>query len=176
LEIQVADEGNYLDRIMFNWAKLFTTALPSGEDYAKLPQTICISILGFVQFDSPAVHSEFAPMEITRHEILSDKQRYHFFELPKLPTVDTIDLTNEKELGLALFNAETEEELAQLTKGGVVMEQAIEAYRGITADEEFRHLEILRARIRHDEAQTLRNAELKGKKRGEQRANKSGKA
>ena len=153
-----ADEGNYLERIMFNWAKLFASALPSGEDYAKLPKTICISILGFVQFDCTAVHSEFAPMEITRHEILSDKQRYHFFELPKLPTIDTIDLTNEKDLWLALFNAETEEELSQLTKGGEVMQQAIEAYKAITANAEFRHLEILRARIKHDEAQAFYNA------------------
>ncbi|MCL1997858.1 MAG: Rpn family recombination-promoting nuclease/putative transposase [Turicibacter sp.] len=158
IEIQVADEGNYLERTMFNWAKLFTTSLPSGDDYAKLPKTICISILGFVQFDCAAVHSEFAPMEITRHEILSDKQRYHFFELPKLPDVDKIDFGDERELWLALFNAETEEELEKLTKGGEVMEQAIQAYRGTAADEEFRYLERLREKRRHDEAQALRNA------------------
>ncbi|MCL1986405.1 MAG: hypothetical protein FWG64_00310 [Firmicutes bacterium] len=50
------------------------------------------------------------------------------------------------------------------------MEQAIEAYRGITVDEEFRYLEILRARAKHDEAQALHNAELKGERRGEERA------
>ena len=41
------------------------------------------------------------------------------------------------------------------------MTQAVEAYRGITATEEFKYLEILRARTRHDEAQALRNAERK---------------
>ena len=60
-------------------------------------------------------------------------------------------------------NAETEEELEKLTlKGGEVMSQAVEAYRGITATDEFKHLEILRARTRHDEAQALRNAEKRG--------------
>ncbi|MCL1997526.1 MAG: PD-(D/E)XK nuclease family transposase, partial [Turicibacter sp.] len=169
LEIQVLDEGNYPERIMFHWAKLFTTSLPSGEDYSKLPKTICISILGFVQFDCEEVHSEFAPMEITRHEILSDKQRYHFFELPKLPDVDKIDFGNERELWLALFNAETEEELAKLTKGGEVMEQAIEAYRGTAADEEFRYLEWLREKRRHDEAQALYNAALKAERRADKK-------
>ena len=38
------------------------------------------------------------------------------------------------------------------------MSQAVEAYRGITATEEFKYKEALRARARHDEAQALSNA------------------
>ncbi|MCL2016800.1 MAG: Rpn family recombination-promoting nuclease/putative transposase [Defluviitaleaceae bacterium] len=168
LEIQVENEGNYPERSMFHWAKLFVSSLPSGDDYSLLPQTISVNILGFSLFRCKAVHSEFAPMEVTRHEILSDKQRYHFFELPKLPDVESIDTTSEKDLWLALFNAETEEELQKLTAtGGNIMEQAIGAYRGIAADEEFRHLHILRERAKHDEAQALRNAREKERKRME---------
>ena len=162
LEIQIQDEGNYPERSMFHWAKMFASSLPSGNDYSLLPKTIVISILGFEQFDCKEVHSEFAPMEINRREILSEKQRYHFFELPKLPDVDSIDTTNEKNLWLALFNADTEEELEKLvSSGGEVMSQAVEAYRGITATEEFKYLEILRARTGHDEAQAMKNAERK---------------
>ena len=162
LEIQIEDEGNFPERGMFQWAKMFTSSLSAGNDYSLLPKTIVISILGFRQFDCEEVHSEFAPMEITRHEILSDKQRYHFFELPKLPNVDAIDTTSEKDLWLALFNAQTEQELEKLiASGGEVMSQAVEAYRGITATEEFRYLEYLRTKTGHDEAQALRNAERK---------------
>ena len=39
------------------------------------------------------------------------------------------------------------------------MSHAIEAYREITATEEFKFLERLRTRARHDEAQALRYAE-----------------
>ena len=160
LEIQIEDKGNYPERSMFHWAKMFVSALPSGDNYSLLPKAIVISILGFIQFDCTEVHSEFAPMEINRHEILSDKQRYHFFELPKMPDVDSINPESEKDLWLALFNAETEEELEKLvSNGGEVMSQAVEAYRGITATEEFKYLEILRARTRHDEAQAIFNAE-----------------
>ena len=163
LEIQSLDEGNYPERSMFHWAKMFASSLPAGDDYSLLPKTIVISILGFKQFDYDEIHSEFAPMEINRHEILSDKQRYHFFELPKLPDVDSINVNCEKDLWLALFNAETEEELEKLTiKGGEVMSQAVEAYRGITATEKFKYLEIIRARTKHDEAQALRNATRQG--------------
>jgi len=162
LEIQIENEGDYPERSMFHWGKMFTSSLPAGNDYSLLPKTIVISILGFSQFGCEEVHSEFAPMEINRHEILSDKQRYHFFELPKLPNIDAIDTTSEKDLWLALFNAETEEELEKLiSSGGEIMSQAVAAYRGITATEEFKYLEILRARAGHDEAQALKNAERK---------------
>jgi len=98
-------------------------------------------------------------MEVNRHEVLSDKQRYHFFELLKLPDVDSIDNNSEKDLWLAFFNAKTEEELETLVSvGGEVMSQAVEAYRGITALDEFRYLEILRERARHDEASALAHA------------------
>ncbi|MCL1997513.1 MAG: hypothetical protein FWG65_01955 [Turicibacter sp.] len=40
------------------------------------------------------------------------------------------------------------------------MEQAIGAYRGTAADEEFRYLEWLREKRRHDEAQALYNTVL----------------
>jgi hypothetical protein len=46
------------------------------------------------------------------------------------------------------------------------MVQAVEAYRGITATEEFKHLEILRARAKHDEVQALNNARKQGEKQG----------
>ena len=38
------------------------------------------------------------------------------------------------------------------------MSQAVEAYRGITATEEFKYLESIRVKTQHDEAQALSNA------------------
>ena len=38
------------------------------------------------------------------------------------------------------------------------MSQAVEAYRGITALEEYRYMETLRERARHDEASALAHA------------------
>jgi len=67
LEIQIEDEGNYPERCMFHWAKMYVSSLPSGNDYSLLPQTIVISIMGFEHFNSMDVHSEFAIMEVKRH-------------------------------------------------------------------------------------------------------------
>jgi len=159
LEIQINDEGNYPERVLFHWSKMYSAALPSGDDYKLLPKTIIISILGFKLFDCQEVHSEFGAVEVNRHTRLTDKLSLHFFELPKLQDVTAIDTTNEKDLWLALFNAETEEELEKISEtGGAVMNEAIQAYHSVTATEEFRNLEWMRQKAAHDEAQALANA------------------
>ena len=163
LEVQVCNEGDYIERVMFYWAKEFASALPSGASYAELPRTMILSILDFALFDCEEYQSFFQPMEVTRHTVMSDKMGFHFFELPKLP--EKISGKDELLLWLALFRAETEEELEQIKALEVPeMEQAISAYYKITASPEFREVERLREKARHDEAQALHHAKQEGKR------------
>ncbi|GHV49179.1 transposase [Synergistales bacterium] len=157
LEIQVSDEGDYPERSLFYWARDYSTSLGSGMEYLKLPRTVIISIIDFKLFDCTEFHSEFMPLEVTRHTPLTDRMSLHYFELPKLPV--TVDADNGLELWLALFNAETEEELKQIEALEVpIMEEAIGAYRGITATDEFKEIERLRTLARHNEASALGHA------------------
>jgi predicted transposase/invertase (TIGR01784 family) len=161
LEIQVRNEGAYPERVLFNWARDYSTAIAEGQHYSMLPRTIVISIIDFNLFDCSEFHSEFQPLEVTRYTLLSDKMSLHFFELRKLPK--EIDTDNMLLLWLSLFKAETEEELAKIDGMEVpVMKQAIEAYRRVSVSPEFRELERMRSRARHDEAQALYNAEQRG--------------
>ena len=175
LEVQVAYEGDYPERVMLYWAREFSTALPAGQSYSLLPRTMIISIIDFNLFDCKEYHSFFQPLEATRHTLLSDKMGFHFFELRKLP-----DDVNEKDdllLWLALFRAETEDDLEKIKNMGVpTMEQAINAYYTITASPEFREIERLREKARHDEAQALYHAEQKGIQQGIQQGIQKGAA
>jgi len=83
-----------------------------GEGYSELPRTIIINIIAFELFDCKEFHSEFQALEVTRHTQLTDKMSLHYYELPKLP--ESINVSNNKELWLKLFKAETEEELANI--------------------------------------------------------------
>ena len=164
LEVQVCNEGDYPERVMYYWAREFSSALLTGQDYAALPRTIVISIIDFALFECEEYHSFFQPLEVTRHTLLSDKMGFHFFELPKLPS--DVDEDNMLLLWLSLFKAETEEELEKIKEMEVpVMSQAINAYYTITASSEFREKERLRAKARHDEAQALFHAEQQGKQK-----------
>jgi len=51
------------------------------------------------------------------------------------------------------------------------MSEAIMAYRHVAASPEFREIERVRSKARHDEAQAIYNAERRGEIRGEERAN-----
>ena len=92
----------------------------------------------------------------------------HYFELPKLPEV--VDADDGLKLWLTLFNAETEEDLAKIEAMEVsVMTEAIGAYRHVAATDEFREIERLRSRARHNEASALRHAWKEGRNEGEQK-------
>jgi hypothetical protein len=111
----------------------------------------------FQLFDCVEYRSEFLPLEVRRHELLSDRMKMLYFEVRKLPR--DIDVKNELEVMLSLFRAKTEEELKQLERLEVsVVTQAIEAYREVMVSTEFRELERLRADARHNEASALRHA------------------
>jgi len=169
LEIQVDDEGDYPERSLFYWAREYSTALGEGENYSQLPRTIIISIVAFKMFDCEEFRSEYQVLEVKRHTPLTDRLGMYYFELPKIPALVGAD--DDLLLWLTLFNAETEEELAKIEALEVsVMKQAIGAYRHVTATPEFREIERLRSKARHDEAQALKNAERRGEKRGEERA------
>ncbi len=110
LEIQV--EGDYSERVMYYWAREFSSLLLKGHGYSELPKTVIISIIDFIQFDCEEYHSFFQPLEAKRHTLLSDKMGFHFFELPKLP--DKADGKDMLLLWLSLFKADTEEELVKI--------------------------------------------------------------
>ncbi len=173
LEIQVANQGYYTERVMLYWAREFSTALPAGQSYDLLPRTLIISIIDFRLFDCEEYHSFFQPLEVNRRTLLSDKMGFHFFELRKLP--EEIGDKDALLLWLSLFKAETEEDLEKI-KGMEVpaMEQAINAYYSITASPEFHEIERLREKARHDEAQALRHAE-QGIQQGMQQGMRQGK-
>jgi len=157
LEVQVRNEVDYPERTLFNWARLYSTALPTGGDYIDLPRTVIINIIDFNLFDCEEYYSEFRALEVTRHTLLTDKMSLYFFELNKLSQEVRAD--DMRLLWLSLFRADTEEELAKIESMEVlIMEQAIQAYHQITADSEFREKERLRELARHNEASALRHA------------------
>ena len=157
LEIQVEDEGDYPERSVYYWSRIFSSGLPERGQYWELPQTIVISIVAFTLFRCEEYYSEFRLLEVKRHEQLTDKMCMLYFELPKVPDIENAD--SELMYWLLLFRAKTEEDLTKIEeKGGPIMAQVIEAYRHIVASEEFKENERIRVRRQQDEASALGNA------------------
>jgi len=166
LEVQVENEGDYPERALFHWARIYSSSLLKGEKYTSLPRTIVISILDFTLFkDCLEFHSEFQSLEVTRYKPLTDKFSLHFFELPKLPS--EINKNDLLLLWLALFKANTEEELNDIKALEVPeLSEAVTAYHTVTTSPEYQEYERLMADAGHNEAQAVYNAEQRGEKRG----------
>ena len=77
IELQAVWYGDYKDRSLFYWSKIFTYGLKSGEPYGELLRTVCINVVGFNVFKCREYKSHFTLREVTRNEEYSDKMALH---------------------------------------------------------------------------------------------------
>lgn len=151
VEIQLQNKGDYKDRAVYYWSKLYSDQLKRGELYKELKRTITINILDFNLFtDSNSPYSSFSLLENNRHELLTDKCSINFFELVKVDA--KIDKNNRKQLWMQLLKAETEEDLTMLTETGVPeIQKAVVILHQMSADEEMQEIARLREKAIRDE-------------------------
>ena len=88
IEVQVVRKDSIIDRMLWYWAKLYSSELKAGEDYSKLKRTICILIADF-EIDRFNMLTEFyTRWSITNNchkEVkLTDKMDICIIELSKM--------------------------------------------------------------------------------------------
>ena len=85
VEIQLVDQHDMPERVLYYWSKLFSSSLASGEDYRKLTPTIMISILNYPLFprETENFHNIFHLSEDTEHFIWSPHLEFHSIDLSK---------------------------------------------------------------------------------------------
>lgn len=165
VEIQVKEHADYRDRTLFYWAKLYTSALKSGEEYGDLKQTIAINIINFNMFGGEDYHTEIVTAVKDTGEIFSDKFSIHFFELKKISRKP--DPKNRKELWLQYINADKEEELAMIENTNVpIMKKAVRVIYDMSEDTRMREMARMREKALHDEATYLKEAREEGRAAG----------
>ncbi len=155
IEMQVAKEEDYKERILCYWANMYSENSRSGYPYLTLNQAISLNILDFIMFGCKEYQSSFSIREDKRHELFSDKLALYFFELRKI-TGKRIDPDDHKLLWLQLINAESEEELSKLENTNIpIIRKGVNAVYKLSNDEKVR--ELIRQR---EEAEALENSRL----------------
>jgi len=167
VEMQLNNQGNFQNRALYYWSRLFSQSLENGKDYSLLPETIVISFIDFDLFGCSDYHSRFVLKEISRNEILTDKLSLYFFELTKIPL--SIDKNKEIELWLKLIGAETYEELNELEKAeNQDIQTALEYVKKLNTDERFRRQIEIREQTLLEETSAINYAKSEGKIEGRQ--------
>ena len=165
VEMQMQDKGDFKDRILYYWAKIFSEQLKKGENYKDLNQTIAINILNYDLFDCKEPYSTFKLLETERHELLTDKCILLFFELTKVNK--NVDKKDRKKLWLQLINAETEEDLIMIEKAGVPeINQAVDFIYKMSENEKIKEMAEAREAYLRDQRNAFYYYEEKGIEKG----------
>lgn len=161
IEMQICYDSDYTDRSLFYGTKLFVSNFQNSSAYSDLKETICINILAFNLFlDTKEYHSHFQILENKRHELMTDKLSFHFFELKKLKNTS---IETEELLWLKLINAETEEELKMIENSEVPeIKNAVNKIRELSADDKAKDLAFRREMRLVEKNTLLGNAQKRG--------------
>ena len=161
VEIQVKNEPDYRDRVLFYWAKLYTSELKSGENYGELKQAISINIINFNMFENNNYHNEVNAVIKETGEIFSDKLSIHFFELKKVNKKPNPQ--NSCELWLQFINADSEEDFEMISQTNIpIMQKAVRVIYDMSEDAKIREAARMCEKMLHDEASALYNAKQEG--------------
>ena len=188
VEMQSISKKDFLPRILFYWAKLYTGDLHRGESYKKLFPAYSLVCTKFDVFketkewcNSFAILSEKPP-----HWYFSDHLKIVFVELTKFHKVAIKDLLDLKEQWCYLINRSrymTPSEMEELSRASKEMKMASEHLKTLSLDRELRFQEemrekYLRDRIAEEEfsrEEGLKEGIEKGKKEGKEEGIKEGK-
>jgi predicted transposase/invertase (TIGR01784 family) len=124
IEIQITDEGNYDQRALYYWAKLYTQQLTAKVSYARLAKTIGIHILNFDSVPGPKdrYHNKF----IIREEEIGTKYftdfEMHTIELSKF----TENLNDDLQSLMARVRNKLDLWMAFLTRHDLLDRQELE--------------------------------------------------
>ena len=87
IEMQICNEGNYEERALLCWAKLYADQLKAGDPYNSLRRAIGIHVLNFTSVvDSPNYHNRFF--------ITNQKTGLRFFKHLELHTIELNKFTH----------------------------------------------------------------------------------
>lgn len=166
IEIQVNNYGDYKERALYYWSKVYSKQLGKGQGYSELQPTISINIIDFNLFDdSQEPHSVFEIMERNRQTLFSDKLRIDFLELPKAK-----QYKNQSRLKnwLDFLNVTTEEGLEMLENNSEAIKKAVAVVKKMSADERLLYEIEKREERLLEERSALLNAERNGIAKGKE--------
>jgi predicted transposase/invertase (TIGR01784 family) len=85
VEMQAAPHPGLRQRVLYYWARLYTSQLVRGDHYVELAPTVGVFLLSFVELPTTRFHSVFRLMEAEEQVVLADDLVIHVLELPKRP-------------------------------------------------------------------------------------------
>ncbi|MDP4147506.1 MAG: Rpn family recombination-promoting nuclease/putative transposase [Bacillota bacterium] len=137
IEIQLIDQKNIVERMLYYLSKMYSESIKSGGKYKDLKKTIVIGILDFDYFHISKFHSTYHFYEDEIKDfMLTDKFELNFVEMPKFRSAFK-DINNPLHRWLLfLENDIPKEMLKEVVEMDPVIRKAEERLEWLSSDEE----------------------------------------
>jgi predicted transposase/invertase (TIGR01784 family) len=161
IELQVLEQDEFPERVLYYIAKILVTQIKSGEDY-KFKKVISIVISDFeIIPDSPMYHHKFSMNDVTSGVNFTDIIEINTLELGKVSKESD---NTKKHDWLQFLKAEREEEFDMLATKSPAINSAVVELKRLSQSEEARRIYEARQKAISDEKARTRTAHNKGHK------------
>jgi predicted transposase/invertase (TIGR01784 family) len=164
IEMQVANQEHFEERILYYLSKLYISPLKRGHKYSKLKQSISLAFIDFKLYKHKDYHSAFELFDREHRTTFTNKFELHIYELKKLSK--ELTASTDELLWLQFLNAKTDKEiemLAQSQNQDIVT--ATKALRHINATPNKRALAEYRRETKIEEKSALHSAKMQERNR-----------
>ncbi|MCL1861187.1 MAG: Rpn family recombination-promoting nuclease/putative transposase [Proteobacteria bacterium] len=164
IEIQIAEQPQMRERIVFYLSRLITEQIGRGENYRKIERSICILITYYVQIpENGCYHNCYRLHDPRTGSEFTDLVEVNTLELPKLPhNTDGSALWS----WLKFMGSREEEELKMLAEKNPQIGKAVARLQELSEDERIRLLAESREKMEWDNAARIQAAKEKGLEEG----------
>lgn len=204
VEIQVVNQKDIIERMLYYWGRIYTKELKKGEQYSRLKKTIAVLIANFEvdKLKELGYHTSWKVIEEkSREVILTDKLELHIIMLPKVIENEKnqeelmgflASLENENsergKIKMSKENKNEDELLDWLTflidpdservrekmKENEELREAVEKLEAISEDENMRRVAELREKAIRDEIWFKESGREMGREEGREEGRKIG--
>jgi len=137
VEMQMVFYKEYIDRILYYWAKHFTFQPIIGKGHGILNKTISITIFDTGSRFFPHAHSRYKLMECScdpKHA-LTDKAEFHFIDLSRIDEMKNITVNESLILWMKFFRSRTRKEMKALAEQDACIGLAFKTLEIMSLDE-----------------------------------------
>ena len=178
IEVQLANEGNILNRFLYYWSRVFGSQLSEGAHYDTLNKTIGILIIDFELKELKQIEELGLKWHISLDNhpsvILTDKLELCILELPKARRILYKDPYNQIAQWLAFLDNPNCKEVSNSMVNNKEIKEAMEQLEKISSNPELRRIIELKQKYLHDEAQAKFFYEERGLMKGIRKGIKQG--
>lgn len=157
IEIQLANEGNIVERILYYWSRAFNEQLKEAHNYQELNKTIVILIADFELKEMRKIEELgsrwLIMLDGEEKRILTEKLEIRIIEIPKAKRILKKEEDNEIAQWMMFLDNPNSMEVSKIMRENEEIKEAVDELEEISQDEELRRIAFLKEKYKHDEAQ-----------------------